>query len=167
MENNFSNELRNRIKNLNVEIKNHFNSKKTCSVRRKIIPGNSKSLWDAVKLAKDVNNPKIPNHMLSNNIEIPKKDLPEAFAEMFIRKVKSIVDEQVISETVYNGKRKINCTETNFMTEQNILKAVKSMKIKNCVNGAYDNYDIPTHVLLGADEKNPDKVKKVELTEIS
>ena len=71
MENNFSNELRNRIKNLNVEIKNHFNSKKTCSVRRKIIPGNSKSLWDAVKLAKDVNNPKIPNHMLSNNIEIP------------------------------------------------------------------------------------------------
>ena len=73
MENNFSNELRNRIKNLNVEIKNHFNSKKTCSVRRKIIPGNSKSLWDAVKLAKDVNNPKIPNHMLSNNIEIPEK----------------------------------------------------------------------------------------------
>ena len=31
------------------------------------------------------------------------------------------------------------------------------MKIKNCVNGAYDNYDIPTHFLLGADEKNPDK----------
>ena len=144
MENNFSNELRNRIKNLNVEIKNHFNSKKTCSVRRKIIPGNSKSLWDAVKLAKDVNNPKIPNHMLSNNIEIPKKDLPEAFADMFIRKVKSIVDEQAISETVYNGKRKINCTETNFMTEQNILKAVKSMKIKNC-----EGHDgIPLRILI-------------------
>ena len=63
MNNNASNELRNRIKNLNVEIKNHFDSKKTCSVRRKITPGNTKSLWDAVKLAKDINNPKLPNHM--------------------------------------------------------------------------------------------------------
>ena len=44
--------------------------------------------------------------MLLNNIEIPKENLPEAFADMFISKVKSIVDEQVISETVYNGIKK-------------------------------------------------------------
>lgn len=34
-------------------------------------------------------------------------------------------------------------------------KAADTMKIKNCVNGSYDNYDEPTHVLLGSDEKNP------------
>ena len=95
--NNASNELRIRIKNLNLEIKNHFISKKTCSVRRKIIPGNTKTLWDAVKIAKDVNNPKLPNHMLRNNTEIPKNELPNTFAEFFISKVNSIVDEQVIS----------------------------------------------------------------------
>ena len=82
--------------------------------------------------------------MLLNNIEVPKKDLPEAFADFFITKVKSIVDEQVISNTVYNGIKKINCTENNFMTEQNILKAVKSMKIKNC-----EGHDgIPLRILI-------------------
>ena len=47
--------------------------------------------------------------------------------------------------------------ETELAGDPANLKVADTMKIKNCVNGAYDNYDIPTHVLLGADEKNPDK----------
>ena len=144
LDNNASNSLRDRIKNLNIEIKYHFLSLKSCSVRRKIIPGNSKSLWDAVKIAKDINIPKLPEKMTHNDIIIPNKELPNAFAEFFISKVQTIVDEQTISDTVYNGKKKIECTDNNFMTEQNILKAVNSLKIKNC-----EGHDrIPLRVII-------------------
>ena len=34
---------------LNTEIKNHFNEKKRRHVRRNIYPGNTASLWKAVK----------------------------------------------------------------------------------------------------------------------
>ena len=44
-------ELKIRIKSLNFEIKTHFYSDKRKKVRSKILPGNSKSLWDAVKVA--------------------------------------------------------------------------------------------------------------------
>ena len=43
-----------KIKDLNKEIRKHFYIKRKENVRRKIIPGNSKSLWDAVKTAKDI-----------------------------------------------------------------------------------------------------------------
>ena len=61
-----TNIIRDRVKNFNVEIKRHSLIKKSISIRRKIIPGNSKSLWDAVKIAKDTNNPKIPDSMSFN-----------------------------------------------------------------------------------------------------
>ena len=46
-------DLKKRIKNLNVEIINHFHFEKRNSIRRKIVPGNSKSLWKAVNIAND------------------------------------------------------------------------------------------------------------------
>ena len=59
-------DLRNRIKSLNVEICNHFHSIKRNDVRRRIIPGNSKSLWNAVKLSKDSVIDPLPNIMQCN-----------------------------------------------------------------------------------------------------
>ena len=130
--NNPTNELRNRINNLNIEIRTHFHCKKSNSVRRNIIPGNSKSLWDAVNIAKDINIPKLPEQMYLNDIPIGKNTLPDIFAESFVAKVNTIVDQQSISDNVYHGTRKIVSTPTDFMTELEILKAVKSMKLKNC-----------------------------------
>ena len=46
-------EIRSVIKALNKEIKIFFHKQKTILVRRGILPGNSKTLWDAVKIAKD------------------------------------------------------------------------------------------------------------------
>ena len=75
-----SNPLRDRIKNLNIEIRHHFRSLKTKSIRRKITPGNSKSLWDAVRLAKNVNIQQLPQKMFKDNINIKNEDLPDEFA---------------------------------------------------------------------------------------
>ena len=132
LKHNSSNELRDRISNLNVEIKHHFQSLKTNSIRRQIIPGNTKSLWDAVKLAKDMDTPKLPSQMYRNNNLINEEELPDKFADLFGDKVNDIVKGAQISNTVYNGKRKINMAPANFMTPKNVLLAVTSMKTKNC-----------------------------------
>ena len=51
------------LKKCNEEIKNPIQFKKSSSVRRKIIPGNSKYLWDAIKIAKDIKVAKLPEAM--------------------------------------------------------------------------------------------------------
>ena len=53
-----------------MEIKNHFVMNKRLKVRKGIIPGNSKSLWKAVKLAKDVNTNELPSKMFHNGVLI-------------------------------------------------------------------------------------------------
>ena len=52
-------------------------------VRRGILPGNSKTLWDAVKIAKDQNTPTLPENMSVNEIKINNYNLPTEFAKIF------------------------------------------------------------------------------------
>ena len=139
-----NNDLRDRIKSLNFEIRNHFSNIKRSEIRAKIIPGNSKSLWDAVKLAKNVNIPKLPPRMTLNNVEINNKNLPDVFADFFEQKVSNIVTEQKINDSVYNGKSKMYCADSHFMSIDNIVKVVKTLKIKNC-----EGHDrIPQRILI-------------------
>ena len=46
--------MKSRINNISQEIKQHYREEKKKAVRKNIIPGNSKSLWDAVKVAKNI-----------------------------------------------------------------------------------------------------------------
>ena len=127
-----TNEIRDRIKNLNIEIKNHYLCIKRNNVQRSINPGNSKSLWSAVKTAKDVNISNIPKELYLGNQKVKSDDIPDAFASHFINKINSIVNESNIDrDHVYNGTRKITPQNLNFMTA-NIIAVVKTMKIKNC-----------------------------------
>ena len=57
---NHNQEIKQRISNLNCEIRQHFTQIKKRKVRLGIIPGNSKTLWDSVKIAKDLNIQTIP-----------------------------------------------------------------------------------------------------------
>ena len=52
--------LKSRINNLTKEIKMHCSTQKRNKVRKKIIPGNSKTLWRAVKNAKVFNTDELP-----------------------------------------------------------------------------------------------------------
>jgi hypothetical protein len=51
-------------------IKNHFFQEKHNNVRRGILPGNSKLLWTAVRIAKDQNIETLPKTLYSNGVEI-------------------------------------------------------------------------------------------------
>ena len=127
-----SNPLRDRIKNLNIEIRHHFRSLKTKSIRRKITPGNSKSLWDAVRLAKNVNIQQLPQKMFKDNINIKNEDLPDEFANFFKSKVDNIVNAQIIKNDVFNGTQKLTPTDLDFMQESDVETAINSLKNKNC-----------------------------------
>ena len=87
MRQNPNDELRKRIENLSNEIKDHFVMNKRNRVRKGIIPGNSKSLWKAVNIAKDVNSNEIPSKMYRDWIEINEEERSESFADFFENKI--------------------------------------------------------------------------------
>ena len=137
-------QLLDNIKEINKSIVEKSKHIKRNSVRRSLVPGNSKSLWNAVNLAKDINPNTIPHNMSDNGSNIDPNNLSDAFAQFFDNKVKSIVDTCKVEDNVYNGTTKVFSHESNFMTTKNVSDAIKSIKIKNC-----EGYDrIPQRILI-------------------
>jgi hypothetical protein len=139
-----SNELNKRVRNLNLEIRNFFTQKKRNSIQRAIVPGNSKSLWTAVKMSKNASISNIPTLMFCDNIPVPQNEVPNAFADYFESKIAKITNETIIDPNVYNGKRKMFSSDQNFMSENEILIAVKSLSVKN--SEGHDR--IPQRILI-------------------
>ena len=144
MELNACNLLRDQVRNLNYKIRMHSHILKSKSIRRKILPGNCKSLWDAVKIAKDVNIGSLLDEMQFMHEIFFTELLPDAFADCFENKANKIFNEQTTTDSVFNGVRKVNVDNINFMCSPNISKAIKLIKIKNC-----EGHDrIPHHILV-------------------
>ena len=85
-------ELKSRIKNLNVEIRNHFYFEKRNNIRRKIIPSNSKSLWSAVKTSKDMAASFLPASMTLGGKKINEHERSNCFATYFEEKIRNITN---------------------------------------------------------------------------
>ena len=142
--NNGSIEIKTRIQNLNAEIKGHFYSRKKFEVRRGILPGNSKSLWKAVNIAKDQAQPRIPKNMTFNDQNVTGAEISECFGEFFSSKVGNIVRETNVKTGVYNGRRKMFAEHSMFMSREEIIECVLGLKIKNT-----EGYDrIPQRILI-------------------
>ena len=77
-------DLKRKICDLNCEIRSHFFYKKKFAVRKGILPGDSKSLWKAVKIAKNTGHTIIPNNMMLNNVKVSGQDIAEHFARFFM-----------------------------------------------------------------------------------
>ena len=121
---------------LSPTFKNYFNSVKSKKVRCSLVQGNLKSLWDAVKIASDVNVSGLPDTLYQNGIELPKNKI--AF-----KKVKTIVESTRLNPLVHNGHQKILEYIDFPLNQSDIMECVKSLKIKNC-----EGYDqIPQRVL--------------------
>ena len=70
-------------------------------------PGNSKSLWTAINLAKDAGTPEIPNYMCFESVPVSENDVADCFADFFDSKVKKLEESGTIDQNVYNCARKI------------------------------------------------------------
>ena len=125
-------ETNKRIRCLNHEIKMYYDNIKKNSIQRSIIPGNSKSLWNAVKIAKNTNVSSIPISMYLNGQLISEQEIPDAFASFFYEKIKNIVTLTEIDQTVYNGTNKLHAANENFMSEMELIAAINSLAFKNC-----------------------------------
>ena len=136
--------LNNRIKNLNAELRAHFYSKRKQKIRRGIKPGNSKTLWDAVKISKDSNINPIPKEMELLGEKIKYDELPDAFARFFKDKVDVIANECKVEEDVYNGRKLCTAVDKNFMLYEDVLESINAIKPKN--SEGYDR--IPQRILL-------------------
>ena len=64
--------------------------------------------------------------------KINPDDLSHVFAEFFSSKVYKIIENCITNDSIYNGKNKLDSHPDNFMTSENIIKAIKSLKAKNC-----------------------------------
>ena len=126
-------ELKKRIKNLSLEIKNHFHCIKSKNIRRKILPGNTKSLWKAVNVALDNNNDSIPKCMTLDGMPIGEHERSESFATFFESKVKTITDSTMVDPSVYNGTRKLVAGCEMFMTPSEVEKCINQDNSKLCV----------------------------------
>ena len=103
---------------LDKKIKSFYFMAKSRNVKRAIVPGNSGSLWKAVKIAKDVNIEPIPATMFENKIEIPPEEKAERFARFFDSKIKDVLKDTKVDENVYNERRKVVTEEKIFMDKQ-------------------------------------------------
>ena len=123
-----NNEIKDQIKHLNTDIRMHVRQFKN-NENKKNNPRRSKSLWKAVKIAKNVNIPKLRVEMTLTGTPIDQTDLPDAFASFFKEKVQLFVNQQKIDDSVHNGNLKMRTTNLHFMSSfNNIIEAIKTLK---------------------------------------
>ena len=91
---------RQELRALNKFIRNYHFEERKLRIRRKIKPGNSGSLWDAVKLANDIEPTYLPTEIYRDRVCYSRKDMPTAFANHFMTKVNTLEASLEISDAV-------------------------------------------------------------------
>ena len=130
---------------MNAEIRTFYFTKKKSSVRNGILPGNSKSLWTAVKLAKDIGAEQIPTKMNLKGIPVEGSGISDCFATCFDEKIKNTVEKVEIDNEVYNGKVKMKASNLNFMTKSDIISCIK---INSELTASHISFDKDTVCLI-------------------
>ena len=69
--------IKRKIIHLNAEIKSFYFFKKIDSVCKGILPGNSRSLWSAVKISKDTGTNDIPQNMSCDGVFVACNNIPQ------------------------------------------------------------------------------------------
>ena len=96
----------------------------------KVIPGNCKSLWNAVKAAKDNGINQIPKSMTLGGKTVAEEERSDCFASFFETKVRKITNEIRVDPGVYNGSRKIFACDQMFMSALEVESCIRSIKVK-------------------------------------
>ena len=82
--------------------------------------------------------------MYFDNKPLEGQEVADCFATYFNKKVTDIVNTVHVDPRVYNGVRKMNAELGNFVSKDNVMECLKSIKMKNC-----EGYDrIPQRVLV-------------------
>ena len=106
-----------------------FSQKENFSDRKGIIPGNSKTLWHAVKIAKNLGTSQIPKIMTVNGVEISGHEIANSFSNFFDKKFNTIASSMKVDGNVYNGTKKMEAECEMFMSSFNIKECISKIKL--------------------------------------
>ena len=113
-------------------------------IRQKIKKGDSATLWEAVNIAKGNPSNGIPEAVITPAGQtFPGEERPQAFADYFQEKVKTIANETSIPDSPDYGVNKVTVENEFFFSYEKVLQTMVSLKSKKC--HGYDN--IPLMVL--------------------
>ena len=80
---------------------------------------------------KKMNVSNIPKEMYSNNMPIPELDLPDTFAYFLWAKPQPLLMKRLL-KMMFKMWKTLFVDNDDFMLPNDVLNAVKSIKIKNC-----------------------------------
>ena len=120
-----------RLDLVDKDVKQFFNRQRANNVRKLIVPGNTKSLWKAVNMAKDTCKNNLPKTLYENGVEIDQDKVADVFGSFFDRKIRTILAEVRINDLVHNGRRMVDAEDRMFMRESDVLECIKTLKGKN------------------------------------
>ncbi len=92
------------LKTLNKYIRNYYYDERRTHVRRKIIPGNNKSLWDVVKIVRDIEPTPLPTMLTRDGKSYDGMAAPTAFSEYLKTKISVLEESAMIDEEMWNGE---------------------------------------------------------------
>jgi hypothetical protein len=137
-----------KLRQADHEIKSFFYNLQSNKVRKAIMPGNTRSLWNAVKIAKDTNTNELPKTIFRDSHEINESSISNEYASFFDQKIRSLVNPVEIDYQVYNSNQKVLSCNKMFMDSVSVKECMLSLK--NKTTEVMDR--IPQCVLLdGAD----------------
>jgi hypothetical protein len=141
-------ETNRQINELSVYIKRFYHDNKSKQVRRIIKPGDSRSLWKAVRSAKDTNVMTLPKCMFRDGIAIDNKSLPDEFASFFDSKINELLSKVSVNNNVFNCEGKVNTDSVVFMDRSSVKECIANLKSKN--SEGYDR--IPQKIMVDGGE---------------
>ena len=122
--------IKEEIKSIDVKIKRFYHNRKTNEVKRAIIPGNSSSLWKAVRIAKDVNFNNLPDTMYEAESEITSSKLVDRFAAFFDSKIKKFSLKLILTRTYLMATRSYSQRTSSSWTMNQLVNASNPYQIK-------------------------------------
>lgn len=137
-----------KVKQIDTELRNHFREQRRLKIRRKLKNKNTKSLWESVKIAQNHGNAVNLTNMHINGAKINNNKLPDAFANNFTNKVKTLAQTCPVHEDVYNGTNKLMVLDRFFMDQDAVKECLLSLNKKK--SEGFDR--IPSNVIFDGRE---------------
>ena len=150
MKKNGSKTLQDRIGRLDKIIKKELLDEAKKKIRNSIRPGDPRTLWKAVKLAKGDGFEELPDTMMMEGVlASTDEDKADLFKSFFNNKVTKIVDELLVTDELIGQKLIEDINGFDLMvTEEDILKILSDTTPKN--SSGYDR--IPMRMLVDCKE---------------
>jgi len=128
-----SKKIMERCKGLDLKIRKLDKLEERRTVRKKILKGDQKSLWEGLKIAQDKSSSSYPRKMVIEGREVStNQEKADSFASHLINKLDGIRKDCKIDAHVFNGSKLFEEENENFFTPEKVESEINNLKNKTC-----------------------------------